>query len=498
MNFHAEALDLIQHTTDCLVVGIFEDKTLTPSATLVNDASDQILGLLCQQGDITGKIGQSLLIPAISGIAAKRLLVVGLGKQAELSAMAYQKVLDTAAAALKTDAIQNATVALDEVSVNQPQGDHKHGSQWKAERLAERLQYSFYKYDHTKSKKTPDAQLEHLTINTPQADDALAGLTVGFALGEGINVARELGNLPGNHCTPSYLSEQAKALANQCDNLSVEILDEAQMRQLGMHSLLSVAAGSEEEAQLIVMNYHGDKENSKPHALVGKGITFDSGGISIKPGAAMDEMKFDMCGAASVMGTMHSIVKLQPKMNIVAVVAAAENMPNGQATKPGDVITSMSGQTIEVLNTDAEGRLVLCDALTYVERFEPKTVVDIATLTGACVVALGKHVSGLYSNREALSNELLNAGLYSNDKAWAMPLYDEYQQQLDSNFADIANIGGPPGGSVTAACFLSRFTKKYAWAHLDIAGTAWISGAQKGATGRPVSLLLTYLLNQVG
>lgn len=496
MNFHAEALDLIQHTTDCLVVGVFEDKTLTPSATLVNDACDQLLSKLCQQGDVTGKIGQSLLIPDVSALSAKRLLVVGLGKQTELSAMTFQKVLDTTAASLKSDAIKEATVALDEITVNQPQSENKHNSQWKAERLVQRLHYAFYKYDQTKSKKTPDAHLDQLTVHTNNSEDTQKGLVLGHAIGEGVNVARELGNLPANFCTPKYLSGQAQALAKQCDALEVEILGEAEMTKLGMNALLSVGKGSEEEAQLIVMNYRGARDNRKPHVLVGKGITFDSGGISIKPGAAMDEMKFDMCGAASVMGTMHSIVKLQPQMNVVAVIAAAENMPSGRATKPGDVITSMSGQTIEVLNTDAEGRLVLCDTLTYVERYEPQSVVDIATLTGACIVALGKHVSGLYSNQEPLGSELLNAGIYSNDKAWQMPLYDEYQQQLDSNFADIANIGGSPAGSVTAACFLSRFAKKYPWAHLDIAGTAWMSGAQKGATGRPVSLLVTYLLNQ--
>jgi leucyl aminopeptidase len=311
-----------------------------------------------------------------------------------------------------------------------------------------------------------------------------------------MNNAKELGNLPGNICTPSYLAKQAKTLGRSNSKLSVSILEEKKMRELGMGSLLSVTAGTDQPAKLIVMNYKGGAKKDQPHVLVGKGITFDSGGISLKPGAKMDEMKFDMCGAASVFGTMTAITQLQLPINVVAIVAAAENMPNGNATKPGDVVTSMSGQTIEVLNTDAEGRLVLCDALTYAERFKPKSVIDIATLTGACVVALGKHATGLYSNQDDFAAELLDAGKQIGDRAWQMPLWNDYQPQLNSNFADIANIGGPEAGSVTAACFLSRFAKKFRWAHLDIAGTAWLSGANKGATGRPVGLLTQYLINQ--
>ncbi|MGJ8687535.1 MAG: leucyl aminopeptidase, partial [Spongiibacteraceae bacterium] len=310
----------------------------------------------------------------------------------------------------------------------------------------------------------------------------------------GINTARELGNLPGNICTPSYIANQAKALGRKHASLSVSVLDEKKMQQLGMGALLSVSAGSDQPAKLIVIEHQGAAKSVAPHVLVGKGVTFDTGGISLKPGPKMDEMKYDMCGAASVVGTLSAVAEMALKCNVVGIVAAAENMPGSKATKPGDVVTSMSGQTIEVLNTDAEGRLVLCDALSYAEKFKPASVIDIATLTGACVVALGKHASGLFSNNDNLADDLLAAGNTARDRAWRMPLWDDYQSQLDSNFADIANIGGPEAGSVTAACFLSRFTKAYPWAHLDIAGAAWISGADKGATGRPVALLCEYLL----
>jgi leucyl aminopeptidase len=310
-------------------------------------------------------------------------------------------------------------------------------------------------------------------------------------------LTRDLGNLPGNICTPSYLASSAKKLARRFA-LKVKVLEQKQMQALGMGSLLSVSRGSRQPPKLIVLEYHGAKQPGNPVALVGKGITFDSGGISIKPAAAMDEMKFDMCGAASVLGAMHAAAELQLPINIVGLIPSCENLPDGDANKPGDVVTSMSGQTIEVLNTDAEGRLILCDALTYSERFKPKTVIDIATLTGACVVALGNHASGLLGNDQALMDKLLAAGNESADRAWQLPLWEEYQEQLKSNFADMANIGGKEAGTITAACFLSRFTKKFKWAHLDIAGVAWFGGASKGASGRPVPLLTQYLIDESG
>jgi leucyl aminopeptidase len=309
---------------------------------------------------------------------------------------------------------------------------------------------------------------------------------------------RDLGNLPPNICHPSYLAEEAKSLGKEHKNLKIEIHDEKKLKELGMGAFLAVSIGSEQPPRLIVMNYQGGKKSDKPFVLVGKGITFDTGGISIKPAAGMDEMKFDMCGAASVFGTLRAVLELQLPINLVCLLACAENMPSGSATRPGDIVSTMSGQTVEILNTDAEGRLVLCDTLTYAERFKPQAVIDIATLTGACVVALGGHTSGLMGNNDELIGQLLDAGKQADDRAWQLPLFDEYQEQLDSPFADIANIGGPKGGTITAGCFLSRFAKAYNWAHLDIAGTAWLSGKDKGATGRPVPLLTQYLLDRAG
>ena len=364
--------------------------------------------------------------------------------------------------------------------------------------VARYLTSASYRYTQTVSKPKRAIKLARLVVNTggslrPRL--ASSALSEGRAIGLGINEARNLANLPGNICTPTYLSRHARKLSRNYARLSVTVLEEKKMGELGMGALLSVSAGSKQPAKLITMHYKGGKATEKPVVLVGKGITFDSGGISLKPGAKMDEMKFDMGGAASVIGTMRAVSELNLPLNVVGIVAAAENMPGGSATKPGDVISSMSGKTIEVLNTDAEGRLVLCDALTYAARFKPAAVIDIATLTGACVVALGSHATGLFANEDSLADQLLAAGIESHDRVWRMPLWDDYQGQLKSNFADLANIGGPGGGSITAACFLSRFAQDYHWAHLDIAGSAWNS-APKGATGRPVALLTRYLMDR--
>ena len=320
----------------------------------------------------------------------------------------------------------------------------------------------------------------------------------GRSIAHGVTLARNLGNLPGNICTPSYLAEQAEILGRKSRSLKVQVLEEKQMQELGMGALLSVSRGSRQPAKLIVLEYRGGNPKSRPVVLVGKGLTFDAGGISIKPAASMDEMKFDMCGGASVLGAVTACVEMALPLNLVGIIPSSENLPDGEANKPGDIVTSMSGQTIEVLNTDAEGRLILCDALTYSERFNPTAIIDIATLTGACVVALGAHASGLLGNDDKLTEELLNAGRESGDRAWQLPLWEDYQEQLDSRFADMANIGNRGAGTITAACFLSRFTKKMKWAHLDIAGTAWKTGSEKGATGRPVPLLVQFLLNRCG
>jgi len=446
-------------------------------------------------GDFDGSLGTSLMLQGLEGVKAKRVLLVGCGDKAKLSLKEARKLVVSIAKSLLSSQAKDAHLAL--ASLALAGADHY----WLAERLAQELEDASYSYSTTKSTKAKASALKSISLAAPKGtskakiDTAFAN---GVATGRGINCAKELGNLPGNICTPTYLAQQAIDLAKGNRALTVKVLSEKQMARLGMGSLLSVSAGSSQEAQLIVMEYKGAKVKPKadrpaPHMLVGKGITFDTGGISLKAGAAMDEMKFDMCGAASVIGTMAAVVEMALPIDIVAIVAAAENMPSGKATKPGDVVTSMSGLTIEILNTDAEGRLVLCDALTYGERYKPASVIDVATLTGAAVATFGSHVSAMLSNDDALAAELSDCGNASLDQVWQLPLHDEYQHLLDSNFADIANIGGPRAGTITAACFLSRFTKKFKWAHLDIAGSAWNSGAAKGATGRPVSLLLEYL-----
>jgi leucyl aminopeptidase len=359
-----------------------------------------------------------------------------------------------------------------------------------------------YRFDETKGdKKLPKHPLKRfdLWISRKQDKDAAErAVRHGQAIAHGVSLAKDLGNLPGNICTPTYLADRAKGLGEEFPGLRVEILEEADMEALGMGALLSVSRGSRQPAKLIVMEHKGGKPGDKPIVLVGKGLTFDAGGISIKPAEAMDEMKFDMCGGASVLGAVRTAAELGLPVNLVGVVPASENLPDGAANKPGDIVKSMSGQTIEILNTDAEGRLILCDALTYCERFEPAAVIDMATLTGACVVALGRHASGLFTQNEKLAEEILAAGEASLDRAWRLPLWDDYQQELDSNFADMANIGSRWGGAITAACFLARYTKKYPWAHLDIAGAAWLTGKEKGATGRPVALLAELLLQRGG
>jgi len=493
MNFQAKAADFSQLKTDCLVLGVSEASAQSAAFSAIDKQLNGLLSGLSSSGDLKTGLGQSVLLPAVNK-DCKRILAVGLGKTNELTRDQFQKLCFCVAGKLYAKSIKAATVMLDDVTVTDAD------SAWKASHFAREVMLSAYQYDATLSQKKPAKVLRSVTYFIADKKDLAAaktGLTQGQGIGTGMNFTRELGNLPANICTPAYLAGQARNLARGQTKLRVKILKEKEMRELGMGSLLSVSAGSDQEAHLIVMEYKGGSKTAKPHVLVGKGITFDTGGISLKPGLNMDEMKFDMCGAASVFGTMKTLLELQPKINVVGIVAASENMPNGHATKPGDVVTSMSGKTIEILNTDAEGRLVLCDALTYAERFKPATVIDIATLTGACIVALGKYRAGLYSNDDKFAAELESLSQTVCDKVWHMPLDEEYQKLLDSNFADMANIGGPYGGSITAACFLSRFTEKYTWAHLDIAGVSHHSaGAAKGATGRPVPLLSEYLLSK--
>jgi leucyl aminopeptidase len=477
-------------TTGCSVLPLYSDAKLSGVAASINKASGGAVKAALELGDFSAKSGQSTVLPGTG--KAKRVLLVGCGEKKKFDRSAARDFARAVYTGLNSTSAKDALLLLDDLKVKGADDS------WLLEMLARTLESSSYRYTETVSKPKPAMKLGRLTVSSGGSKaSAQRALDQGCATGSGINTARNLANLPGNVCTPSYLAQQARKLGRGNSKLSVQILEEKKMRELGMGSLLSVTAGTAEPAKLIVMNYQGGKKSERPYVLVGKGITFDSGGISLKPGAKMDEMKFDMGGAASVFGTMDAITAMELPLNVVAVVAAAENMPSSTATKPGDVVTSMAGKTIEVLNTDAEGRLVLCDALTYVERFKPAAVIDIATLTGACVVALGSHATGLYANQDALAEQLLAAGTESHDRAWHMPLWEEYTKQLKSNFADLGNIGGPGGGSVTAACFLAEFTKSYDWAHLDIAGTAWDS-APKGATGRPVGLLTRYLMDRAG
>jgi len=476
--------------SDCLVVGVFEGKKLSDAAKNLDDASSKAISAVLKSGDMEGKIGTTLVMHHVVNIAASRVLFVGLGKQAEFGEVQFRKAVRSVVKAMPKG-VESAGFYLAELDIK------KVTAHTKVAALVEVVQDVTYQVNAIKQKKTDPLTLSKIAIYVEKVDakQAESGVKQGLAISAGVSLAKDLGNLPPNICTPTYLGEQAKKLA-KAYGFKVEVLEEAEIRKLGMGSFLGVAQGSSEPPRLIVLQHNKGKKGQKPVALVGKGITFDTGGISLKPGADMDEMKYDMCGAASVLGTLKAIGELGLAINAVGIIPTCENMPSGNAIKPGDILTSMSGQTIEVLNTDAEGRLILCDALTYAERFEPSAVVDIATLTGACVIALGHYPSGLFSNQDALAKELLEAGEKAHDRAWHMPMWDDYQHLLDSNFADMANIGGRAGGSITAACFLSRYTKKYHWAHLDIAGTAWKSGKEKGGTGRPVPLLTTFLMNR--
>ncbi len=491
---------LTSHACDALIVGVFspvgKDKKLTaPVASL---ALIEALNLsAASKADLPTAIGKTHTVYPATGSAVKaaRVVCVGLGEEKVFTTKQYAKAIRAALGDCANEHVKTVVHGfMDAIVIDADTAS-------KARHALSLAHEACYKYDTTLSKKATARALTTVMLPVANAADlkaATLGAQQGAAIGQGANVTRELANLPANICTPKYLAKQAQAIAKQF-GMGCEVLERKQLQALKMGSFLSVAAGSDEPPRLIVLKYNGvkkgDKKAQSPQVLVGKGVTFDTGGISLKPGLGMDEMKFDMCGAASVLGTMHAIAAMGLSINVVAIIPATENMPNGRATKPGDVVTSMSGQTIEILNTDAEGRLILCDALTYAERFKPAAVIDVATLTGACVVALGAVNSGLYGNDDALIGKLQAASKTSLDGAWHMPMGEEYHEQLKSNFADIANIGGPPAGSVTAACFLAKFTKAYSWAHLDIAGTAWKGGAIKGATGRPVGLLAQYLID---
>lgn len=469
----------------CIVVTCDQSGKFSEQGQALDQAANGFLSARFGQ-DIEGKLGQTLLLPAVAGIKAQRVLLLGTGNEPLTSSSAI-KLLSALAQSLNLLS-GTIAVALEHLANSQV------SKEWLAEQLVLALAQASYQYRFTKKIDNSKAPIDTLIW---LGSDLSGSLSKGQAIAEGVAFAKELGNLPPNICTPSYLADEAQKLAGT--HLQVRVLDEAELEKMGAGAFVSVSKGSSEAGKIIIMEYRGAADKAAaPHMLVGKGITFDTGGISLKPGAKMDEMKFDMCGAAAVLGTVKTILTLKPALNLVALIACAENMPSGHASKPGDVITTLSGQTVEILNTDAEGRLVLCDTLTYgIEQFKPQSVVDIATLTGACMAALGSINSGLFSQDDQLANELEQAAKQSADKVWRLPLEEDYQELLDSNFADIANIGGPLAGATTAACYLSRFTKGTRWAHLDIAGTAWHSnGKAKGSTGRPVPLLVTYLLNK--
>ena len=495
MEFSIKSGNPEKQRSACVVVGVFEPCKLSHPAAQLDKAAQQRISAIVKRGDMDGKAGSSLLLHDLPGTQCERVLLVGLGKEKEFREKAYRDAVRHALKALGETGATEACLYLSDLPVG------KRSLDWRIRQAAMVAQETDYRFEQFKSKKNeqPDT-LRRLILAVEQRSDvacAEAALHQGLAIAAGVSLARELGNLPGNVCTPAYLAETAQQLASEYQ-LDCQVLERAEMETLGMHSLLSVARGSRQAPKFIVLHHAGGDKTGKPLVLIGKGITFDSGGISLKPGEGMDEMKFDMCGAASVLGTLKAVAMLRLPLNLTVIVPATENMPDGAASKPGDIVTSLSGQSIEILNTDAEGRLILCDALTYAERFSPEAVIDVATLTGACVVALGHVASGLFANNQRLANALLDASEESLDRAWQLPLWDDYQEQLKSNFADLANIGGRPAGSVTAACFLSRFAEKFTWAHLDIAGTAWKSGSEKGASGRPVPLLTHYLLKQAG
>lgn len=478
----------------CLVLGFYDRSKLSPSGKIIDQSLNGLLSDSLKRGGVKGKVGRTLQLNHVPDAKAQRILLVGLGSDQTLTEKNYRKVLIATVAELKRIGTKNAVTTLLEIPVE------GRDDQWKAKQSVEIFESAVYRFTQLKTSSNNEQQLSDIVFFI--SDNAArgfvdTGLKHGFAIAEGIKLAKDVANLPGNVCTPTYLADEALKLGKANNKLKVNILDEAAMEKLGMGSLLSVSRGSRQPAKLIVMEYKGGPANAKPYVLVGKGLTFDAGGISIKPAAAMDEMKYDMCGGASVLGALSALASLAPPINVVGLIPSSENLPDGDANKPGDIVTSMSGKTIEILNTDAEGRLILCDTLTYAERFDPQAVIDIATLTGACIIALGRHPSGLMGNDDRLLEDLEKAGCVSGDRVWRMPLWEEYDDQLKSNFADMANIGGRDAGMITAGCFLARFAKEFKWAHLDIAGTAWKSGSEKGATGRPIPLLMQYLLDQV-
>ena len=498
MEFNVKSGSPEKQRSACVVVGVFEPRRLSPAAEQLDKISDGYLSSLLRRGDIEGKPGQVLLLHQVPNVLSERVLLVGCGKERELDKRQYKQIIAKTMTTLNETGSMEAVCFLPELNVK------GRDTYWKIRFAVETARATRYRFDQLKGNKEETRRpLRKMVFNVTSRRDlpiSEKAIAHGLAIASGVRLCKDVANMPPNICNPVYLANQARQLADQSDKITTLIIGEPEMKELKMESYLAVSQGSANEAKMSIINYQGNPDaDAKPIVLIGKGLTFDSGGISLKPGEGMDEMKYDMGGAASVLGTMKALAKLELPINVIGILAGCENMPGSNAYRPGDILTTMSGQTVEVLNTDAEGRLVLCDVLTYVERYDPELVIDVATLTGACVIALGHHITGLMSTHNPLAHELLNASDQAADKAWRLPITDDYQEQLESPFADMSNLGGRPGGAITAACFLSRFTKKYNWAHLDIAGTAWVSGGKnKGSTGRPVPLLTQFLLNRTG
>jgi leucyl aminopeptidase len=496
MEFSVKSGSPEKQRSACIVVGVYEPRRLSPVAEQLDKISDGYISNLLRRGDLEGKPGQMLLLHHVPNVLSERVLLVGCGKERELDERQYRQIIAKTITTLNETGSMEAVCFLTELHVK------SRDTYWKVRQAVETTQDGLYNFDQLKTKKDETRRpLRKIVFNVPTRRELTLGesaINHGLAIAKGMKHCKDVANMPPNICDPTYLADQGILLAQDHERITTNVIGEAEMFELGMHSYLAVGRGSAKESKMVMIHYNGADESVAPIVLVGKGLTFDSGGISLKPGEAMDEMKYDMGGAAAVFGAMHSLAELNLNINVIGVLAGCENMPSSDAYRPGDILTTMSGQTVEVLNTDAEGRLVLCDALTYVECFDPDTVIDVATLTGAAIVALGKHASALLSTHNPLAHELINASEQSGDRAWRLPLWDEYQEQLESPFADFTNLGTKGAGTITAACFLSRFTKKYNWAHLDVAGTAWRSGKDKGATGRPVPLLTQFLLNRAG
>jgi leucyl aminopeptidase len=505
LKFSIRTLAPAKAAAGCLVLAAYDGENLAREARAVDRVAAGALRRALARGDLAAKKGSTLLLHGVAGIAAERVLLLRLGERGKYDAAAFREAVRGMATSLKSLGAKDAVLPVADLAVG------GRGLPWAVRMAVLGLREVFYAFEQLKTQKKPPAPaLETVTLAiagapvTQQEQAATkvtreleAALSEAVATADGADLARTLGNLPPNICNPSYLADEARKLARQF-RLGIEVLERRDLQRLGMGALLAVTQGSHQPPKLIVLRYAGAAKTKKPLVLVGKGITFDTGGISLKPGAEMDEMKFDMSGAGSVLGTIRALAGMRAPVNVIGIMPACENMPGGSATRPGDIVTTLSGQTVEILNTDAEGRLILCDAITYAERFQPDAVVDIATLTGACVIALGHVASGLFANDQGLASQILAAGEDAWDRAWQMPLWEDYQEQLRSNFADMANIGGRPAGSVTAACYLARFARKLKWAHLDIAGTAWRSGREKGSTGRPVPLLVRLALRRAG